>query len=71
MNCVARPTFLYVWITEEVLATDYALECSADGKWLAYTKFNSSMVRYFKFTKYGPRQNAYTSIEKIAYPKVW
>jgi len=58
------------WVyEEEILATDNAIECSEDGKWLTFTKFNSSMVRYFKFTKYGPRSNAYTSIEKIAYPK--
>ncbi|XP_065052362.1 dipeptidyl peptidase 4-like isoform X1 [Rhopilema esculentum] len=58
------------WVyEEEILATDYALECSADGTWLIFSKFNSSLVRYFKFTKYGPRKNAYTQIEKIAYPK--
>ena len=62
-------TFLLL-ILEEILASTHALKFSQDGKYLAFAKFNSSAVPYYKFTKYGPRSNQYTSVEKIAYPKV-
>eukprot|EP00794_Sanderia_malayensis_P017331 gene17331-19064_t len=58
------------WVyEEEILSSEHAVDFSEDGKYIVFAKFNSSRVKYYKFTKYGPRSNAYTSIEKIAYPK--
>ncbi|XP_078344654.1 dipeptidyl peptidase 4-like isoform X2 [Oculina patagonica] len=58
------------WVyQEEVLNSDHALWFSPEGRYLAYVQFNDTQVNWYQFPWYGDRSNAYTSIQKIAYPK--
>lgn len=37
---------------------------------MSYVNFNASAVPFFKFPTYGELSSLYTTIDKIAYPKV-
>ena len=55
---------------EEIIASTHAIEFSNDGKYMSYVNFNASAVPFFKFPTYGELSSLYTTIDKIAYPKV-
>ena len=61
---------LIITFLEEILSSTHALDFSADGRYLAYVNFNATSVPYYKFPRYGSQDESYTTIEKIAYPKV-
>ena len=56
--------------TEEIIASTHAIEVSRNGRYIAFVTFNATDVPFYKFPIYGPVQNQYTQIDKIAYPKV-
>jgi len=56
---------------EEIIASTHAIEVSRDGRYISFVTFNATNVPYYKIPIYGSVNDQYTSINKIAYPKVF
>ncbi len=58
-------------VIEEVLSSDHALWWSSNGSLIVYLTFNDTAVQSFQYPIYGASSNVYTTIESLAYPKVY
>lgn len=65
----------YIWnVLEEVFGSNHAMWFSADGKKLAYVKFNDNTTELMTIPYYGipgSLDAQYTRAVQIRYPKVW